>query len=168
MTARTVLTDVERSEWGTRAPTIAPTWHRHREYISPALQYPVAVRRLLSTTNAIESLHMQLRKIIKTRGHFPTDDAATKLLYLALRNIMAKSQRASREWNVALPIWDPVWVTDYPCGRVTHAHSLTHRNSARSWQRDGTVDPDTRSLRSLLRDDRSGECSAHPAGRQVW
>ena len=61
------------------------------------------VRRLLSTTNAIESLHMQLRKIIKTRGHFPTDEAAAKLLYLALRNIMTKWQRAAREWCIALP-----------------------------------------------------------------
>lgn len=101
--ARTALTDFERSDWGVRYPTIAPAWHRHWEFISPALQYPVAVRRLLSTTNAIESLHMQLRKIIKTRGHFPTDEAAAKLLYLALRNIMAKWSRASPEWNVALP-----------------------------------------------------------------
>jgi transposase-like protein len=65
--------------------------------------YPPAIRRLLYTTNAIESLHMQLRKIIKTRGHFPTDEAATKLLYLALRNIIAKWQAAGHQWQAALP-----------------------------------------------------------------
>lgn len=101
--ALTALTAFEASDWQTRYPTIGPTWRRHWEYLSPAFQYPIPVRRLLSTTNAIESLHMQLRKIIKTRGHFPTDEAATKLLYLALRNIMAKWQRAPREWSVALP-----------------------------------------------------------------
>ena len=55
----------------------------------PFFAFPPEVRRIIYTTNAIESLHMQLRKIIKTRGHFPTDEAATKLLYLALRNITA-------------------------------------------------------------------------------
>ena len=61
------------------------------------------MHRHIQTTNAIESLHMQLRKIIKTRGHFPTDDAATKLLYLALRNIIAKWKAASKEWHAAMP-----------------------------------------------------------------
>lgn len=101
--ALTALTAFEASAWSVRYPTIGPLWRRHWEYISPAFQYPIPVRRLLSTTNAIESLHMQLRKIIKTRGHFPTDDAAAKLLYLALRNIMTKWQKAAREWSVALP-----------------------------------------------------------------
>ena len=101
--ALTALTAFEASAWATRYPTVAPLWRRHWEYISPAFQYPLPVRRVLSTTNAIESLHMQLRKIIKTRGHFPSDEAAAKLLYLALRNIMAKWQKAAREWSVALP-----------------------------------------------------------------
>jgi putative transposase len=89
--------------WGDRYPTIALLWRRHWEYLSPAFRYPPAIRRLLYTTNAIESLNMQLRKIVKTRGHFPTDEAALKLLYLALRNIQAKWHRASREWHTALP-----------------------------------------------------------------
>jgi putative transposase len=59
------------------------------------------IRRILTTTNAIESLHMQLRKIIKTRGHFPTDEAATKLLYLALRNIK-KRWAPAPAWQTAL------------------------------------------------------------------
>lgn len=89
--------------WGERYPPIATMWHRHWECIRPIFAYPPTIRRLLYTTNAIESLHMQLRKIIKTRGHFPTDEAATKLLYLALRNIITKWKAASREWKAAMP-----------------------------------------------------------------
>jgi len=102
--AVTALTAFEATAWGDRFPTIGPLWRRHWEFVSPAFLFPIPVRRLLSTTNAIESLHMQLRKIIKTRGHFPTDEAATKLLYLALRNIMTKwQQRATTDWTGALP-----------------------------------------------------------------
>jgi len=54
------------------------------------------------TTNAIESLHMQLRKIIKTRGHFPSDEAAIKLMWLALRNILADKVRLAKEWKAAM------------------------------------------------------------------
>jgi putative transposase len=86
---------------GTRYPTIAPIWRRQWELVTPAFAYPPAIRRILTTTNAIESLHMQLRKIIKTRGHFPTDEAATKLLYLALRNIR-KRWHAAPAWQAAL------------------------------------------------------------------
>ena len=68
----------------------------------PFFAYPPDVRRVLYTTNAIESLHMQLRKITKNRGHFPSDEAATKLLYLALRNVTAKWRNTAREWKAAL------------------------------------------------------------------
>jgi transposase-like protein len=57
---------------------------------------------IMPVTNAIESLNMQLRKITKNRGHFPSDEAATKLLYLALRNVTAKWKKAAREWKAAL------------------------------------------------------------------
>lgn len=86
---------------GTRYPTIAPTWQRQWDLVTPAFAYPPAIRRILTTTNAIESLHMQLRKIIKTRGHFPNDEAATKLLYLALRNIK-KRWAPAPAWQAAL------------------------------------------------------------------
>ena len=78
---------------GARYPTITPIWRRQWDRVTPAFAYPPAIRRILTTTNAIESLHMQLRKIIKTRGHLPTDEAATKLLYLALRNIKKRWPR---------------------------------------------------------------------------
>jgi transposase-like protein len=89
------------SPHGARYPTIAPLWQRQWDLVTPAFAYPPAIRRILTTTNAIESLHMQLRKIIKTRGHFPTDEAATKLLYLALRNIK-KRWAPAPAWQAAL------------------------------------------------------------------
>ncbi len=101
--ALTALATFEHGPWGERYPLIAALWHRHWEYIAPVFAYPPVIRRLLYTTNAIESLNMQLRKIIKTRGHFPNDEAATKLLYLALRNVMAKWKRSSMQWHAAMP-----------------------------------------------------------------
>ncbi|MEX6584940.1 transposase, partial [Ralstonia solanacearum] len=64
--------------------------------------FPPAVRKVIYTTNAIENINAQLRKIIKTRGHFPTDEAATKLIWLALRNITAGWSRAAHDWKQAM------------------------------------------------------------------
>ncbi len=89
--------------WGTKYPAITALWRRHWPHVVPVFAYPPEIRRLLYTTNAIESLHMQLRKIVKTRGHFPTDEAAAKLLYLALRNIQAKWKRGNHAWKAAMP-----------------------------------------------------------------
>jgi putative transposase len=97
------LHEFSQSPWGEKYPHIAPIWQRAWDQVRPAFQYPIPIRRLLSTTNAIESVNMQLRKIIKTRGHFPTDDAAMKLLYLALRNLSKKWRNVSKEWRAALP-----------------------------------------------------------------
>jgi transposase-like protein len=69
--------------------------------VIPAFAYPPEIRRILTTTNAIESLHSQLRKIIKSRSHFPSDEAAVKLLYLALRNIKQR-WHAAPAWQAAL------------------------------------------------------------------
>jgi putative transposase len=68
----------------------------------PFFAFPPEIRRVIYTTNALESVHAQLRKIIKTRGHFPNDDAATKLIWLALRNIIAKWDRGALHWKSAL------------------------------------------------------------------
>jgi transposase-like protein len=100
--ATAALSAFATSALGQRYPTIAALWQRHWEQVRPVFAYPPAIRRLLYTTNAIESLHMQLRKITKTRGHFPTDEAALKLLYLALRNITAKWVHARRHWQPAM------------------------------------------------------------------
>jgi len=90
------------SPWGTKYPTIVQSWRRAWEQVIPFFAFPPEVRRVIYTTNVIESLNMQLRKIIKTRGHFPSDDAATKLLWLALRNIMDGKVRSTREWKAAM------------------------------------------------------------------
>ena len=90
------------SEWGQKCPTIAPLWRRHWEQVIPFLAYPQEVRQVIYTTNALESLHMRLRKIIKNRGHFPNDEAATKLLYLALRNITREWTMPPRTWKAAM------------------------------------------------------------------
>jgi len=88
--------------WGTKYPTIVAAWQRAWKHVTPFFVFPPDIRRVIYTTNAIESLNMQLRKIIKTRGHFPTDEAAIKLLWLALRNVLAKSVRATFDWKAAM------------------------------------------------------------------
>lgn len=88
--------------WGQKYPPIVRAWRRQWEQVVPFFAFPLAVRKILYTTNAIESLHMQLRKALKTRGHFPSDEAALKLLYLVLRNITRRWQQASRDWKAAM------------------------------------------------------------------
>lgn len=90
------------SAWGQKYPTIAPLWRRQWEHVIPFLAYPQEVRQVIYTTNALESLHMRLRKIIKNRGHFPNDEAAAKLLYLALRNITREWTMPPRTWKAAM------------------------------------------------------------------
>lgn len=99
--AEAALAQFAASPEGARYPTIAPLWQRQWAYVTPAFAYPPEIRRILTTTNAIESLHSQLRKIIKSRSHFPSDEAAVKLLYLALRNIK-KRWHPAPQWAAAL------------------------------------------------------------------
>ena len=80
--------------WGKKFPTVVAAWRRAWSHVIPFFAFPPAIRRVIYTTNAIESVHARLRKIIKTRGHFPSDEAATKLIWLALRNITAEWPRA--------------------------------------------------------------------------
>lgn len=78
------------------------TWRRAWDRVIPFFAFSPAVRRVIYTTNTIESIHSRLRKIIKTRGHLPSDDAATKLLWVALRNITADWGHAAKEWKEAI------------------------------------------------------------------
>jgi len=100
--AAAALDEFEGGAWGQKFPTVVAAWRRAWDRVIPFFAFPPAVRRVIYTTNAIESLHSQLRKIIKTRGHFPGDDAATKLLWLALRNITTDWGRAAKEWREAM------------------------------------------------------------------
>jgi putative transposase len=88
-------------KWDARYPTISQSWLERWEQITPFLAYPQEVRRVIYTTNSIEALHRQIRKIIKTRGHFPTEDAARKLLYLAITKAETKWKRVLH-WHSAL------------------------------------------------------------------
>jgi putative transposase len=74
------------TNWGKRFPTIAPLWRRAWAYVVPFFGFPPAIRKMIYTTNAVESLNRSLRKVIKTRGSFPSDEAALKLLFLAIRH----------------------------------------------------------------------------------
>jgi transposase-like protein len=96
--AEAALQAFSQSEWGKKFPTVAAMWQRQWEQVIPFFAYPPEVRKIIYTTNAIESMHMQLRKIVKNRGHFPSDEVASKLLYLALRNI-------EKDWKMPPITW---------------------------------------------------------------
>jgi len=87
--------------WGTRFPPIVGAWQDAWEHVTPFLAFPEEVRRVIYTTNAIEALNRQLRKAIKTKGHFPNEDAARKLIYLAIQNAAPQWTR-TRAWTKAL------------------------------------------------------------------
>jgi putative transposase len=92
----------ESGPWGKKFPTVVAAWRRAWDKVTPFFAFPPEVRRVIYTTNAIESVNARLRKILKTRGHFPNDDAATKLIWLALRNITADWGRAANHWKSAM------------------------------------------------------------------
>ena len=92
----------EQGPWGQKFPTVVAAWRRAWDKVIPFFAYPPAVRKVVYTTNAIESINARLRKIIKTRGHFPSDDAASKLIWLALRNITADWGNAAQDWKSAM------------------------------------------------------------------
>jgi putative transposase len=100
--ALAALEAFENSSWGTRYPPVVQAWRRAWEYVTPFFAFSKDIRRVIYTTNAIESLNMRLRKIIKTRGHFPNDEAAVKLLWLALTNALRKTVRPTFDWKAAM------------------------------------------------------------------
>ena len=100
--ALAALDAFEDGEWGRKFPTVAAAWRRAWDQVIPFFTFPPEIRRVIYTTNAIESVNARVRKIIKTRGHFPTDDAANKLIWLALRNITAGWSNAAHNWKEAM------------------------------------------------------------------
>jgi putative transposase len=94
--------------WGNKYQAITKLWQEHWPRITPFFAFPAEVRKVVYTTNAVESLHMSLRKIIKVRGSFPSEEAALKLLYLALRKTSAKWETI-QGWKAALNQFDILW-----------------------------------------------------------
>lgn len=90
------------AKWDGTYPTISQMWRRNWEHLTPFFAYPADIRKVIYTTNAVESLNMSLRKVIKTRGSFPTQEAALKLLYLALEHIAKKWTMPVQNWKAAL------------------------------------------------------------------
>jgi putative transposase len=89
-------------KWNETYPAISQSWRRNWERIIPFFDYPPEIRKVIYTTNAIESVNMSLRKIIKNRGSFPSDEALLKLFCLTLRNISRKWNMPIRDWKAAL------------------------------------------------------------------
>ena len=89
-------------KWDKDYQSISLSWRRNWARIIPFFDYPPEIRKVTYTTNAIESINMSLRKVIKTRSSFPTDEAVTKLFYLALKNISKKWTMPIRDWKAAL------------------------------------------------------------------
>ena len=100
--AEAELAAFEAGPWGRKFPTVAAAWRRAWSHVIPFFAFPPSIRKVIYTTNAIESVNAQLRKIIKTRGHFPSDEAASKLIWLALRNITADWTRGAHDWKLAM------------------------------------------------------------------
>ncbi len=88
-------------KWGSRYPTIAQGWRARWEQFVPFLSLPAELRKVIYTTNQVEAVNSSLRRLVKTRGHFPNDDAALKLLYLGI-------EKLERKWKRAIPNWPTI------------------------------------------------------------
>ena len=99
--AEAALTAFEDGPWGRKYAAIGPSWRRAWTEVVPFYAFPADVRRMLYTTNAIEALNAKLRSAVRTRGHFPTDEAALKLLYLVLNRAEREWRMPPREWAMA-------------------------------------------------------------------
>lgn len=100
--ALAALAEFEQGPWGQRYAPIAEAWRRAWDRVIPFFTFPPAIRKVIYTTNAIESINAQLRRAVKTRGHFPSDEAATKLLWLVLRNVTDGWGSATHDWKAAM------------------------------------------------------------------
>jgi putative transposase len=97
-----------QARWGSKYQAIGKLWKENWARVIPFFDFPAEVRKVIYTTNAVESLHMSLRKIIKTRGSFPSEEAALKLIYLALRNVIQKWDTV-QGWKQALNHFEMLW-----------------------------------------------------------
>jgi len=98
---RAALDAFDDGPWGRKYPAIAQAWRRHWAEVIPFFAFPAEVRRIIYTTNAIEALNAKLRRAVRARGHFPTDEAALKLLFLVLNRAAKEWRMPAREWSAA-------------------------------------------------------------------
>jgi putative transposase len=99
--AALALNEFEDGPWGRKYPTITASWRRSWAEVIPFFAFPQDVRRMIYTTNAIESLNSTVRRSVRVRGHFPNEEAALKLIWLQLREVTRRWKRPSREWHFA-------------------------------------------------------------------
>jgi len=99
--AARALTDFEDGPWGRKYPAITAAWRRHWTEVIPFFAYPPEVRRMVYTTNQIEALNSKIRRSVRARGHFPSDEAAMKLIWLQLREVTQNWKMPAREWHAA-------------------------------------------------------------------
>ncbi|SUG74904.1 Transposase for insertion sequence element ISRM3 [Salmonella enterica] len=99
--AETALDQLE-AKWGQHYPVVLQSWRRKWENLSAYFRYPANIRKVIYTTNAIESVHRQFRKLTKTKGAFPNENSLLKLLYLGLMNAQEKWTMSIQSWNLTL------------------------------------------------------------------
>jgi putative transposase len=99
--AAIALTEFEEGPWGRKYPAITAAWRRNWTQVIPFFAYPPEVRKMIYTTNAIEALNSKIRRSVRARGHFPSDEAAMKLIWLQLREVTKDWKMPAREWHAA-------------------------------------------------------------------
>lgn len=117
-------------DWGRKYPAIAKSWRRHWPAVIPFFALPADVRRIVYTTNAIEALNAKLRRAVRTRGHFPSDEAALKLLYLVLNLVEREWRMPPRDWGMARAQLAILFDDRFQLARTQHEQPMARtRNS---------------------------------------
>jgi putative transposase len=100
--SKLALHQIQSQRWDQQYPMISKSWMNHWQRISPLFVFPLDIRKVIYTKNAIESLNMTLRKVLLNHRSFPTDESAMKVIYLAIHNISKKWTMPIRDWKAAL------------------------------------------------------------------
>jgi len=163
----------EAGPWGQKFPTVVSAWRRAWDKVIPFFAFPPEVRRVIYTTNAMESVNARLRKIIKTRGHFPSDDAATKLIWLALRNITEDWGRAANHWKSAMNQFAILYEDRFTqpahgsaAGRLNHECMAQPRGLRRPMRGEEERKPDPKN-RQACRSDSRQQASSIPGAVHI-
>lgn len=150
-----------KEKWGHQYSTIADIWSRNWQGIIPFLSFPDCIRKAIYTTNAIEAINQQIRKIIKTKGAFPNDEAVFKLVFLALQNASKKWTMPIREWKLALNQFLAIYTATLKASKVCHKDGLgtniqqlitskTHKKRLSSHSKTSSVPNSTKLLQNII------------------